>query len=199
LIPETRDLWRAEVFDGQEHLEHSRSREHYLAWERARLGRLAAAAGVGRDEADGLVAELFDASRAFQLEAYSEVPGVLDHLHDRGVATAVCSNWSWDLDHALEGAGLGRRFGIAVTSAQAGARKPHPLIFEKTLELLNVDAHECLFVGDTWLPDVEGPAAVGMRPVHVVRAGAPLDVTPRAPIPDVTEVPDLTGIPALIP
>ena len=29
--------WTAEAFDGVEHVEHSRSRDHYVAWERERL------------------------------------------------------------------------------------------------------------------------------------------------------------------
>jgi putative hydrolase of the HAD superfamily len=58
-----------------------------------------------------------------------------------------------------------------VSSAWAGARKPHPRIFEHTLAKLDVLAEESLFVGDTWGPDVEGPRALGMSPVYITRDG----------------------------
>jgi putative hydrolase of the HAD superfamily len=44
----------------------------------------------------------------------------------------------------------------AVTSARAGARKPHPVIFQHASERLGVIFDEVVFVGDSWRPDVEG-------------------------------------------
>jgi putative hydrolase of the HAD superfamily len=58
-----------------------------------------------------------------------------------------------------------------VSSAWAGARKPHPRIFEDTLGKLGVEPADCVFVGDTWGPDVAGPRAMGMTPVYLARDG----------------------------
>src|SRR5436309_823923 len=93
----------------------------------------------------------------------------LDTASTEQVASiAVCSNWDWHLDRAMAQAGLDGLVDVMVTSAQAGARKPHPRIFERTLEKCRVtDPAEVVFVGDSWGPDVEGPSAMGMRPVHV--------------------------------
>jgi putative hydrolase of the HAD superfamily len=198
LTPEAHDLWRAEVFDGQEHHEHSTTREHYLAWEMARLGRLADAAGVPVHDTEALVADLHEASRAFELEAYPEVPAVLAELRNQHVPTAVCSNWGWDLDQALAQAGLGGEFDVVVTSAQVGVRKPHPSIFNETLAEIDAEPEGTLFVGDTWYPDVEGALSVGLRAVHVWRADAPPGDGPPELVDGVERVADLTGVLALL-
>ncbi|HVF15058.1 MAG TPA: HAD-IA family hydrolase, partial [Acidimicrobiales bacterium] len=79
------------------------------------------------------------------------------------------SNWDWDLERAVASVGLDGLVDPIVTSAQAGARKPHPRIFDHTLGRCGLSPPETLFVGDTWGPDVEGPLAAGMRPVHLFR------------------------------
>lgn len=175
LSEDARLRWRQEVFDGQDHRQHSASRRHYEAWETDRLRRLAVACGgpdtpgAATADTDAIVADLFHASRDFVMEAYPEVPAVLAAVRASGRTAAVCSNWGWDLDRALDQAGLAPLVDLAVTSAQAGTRKPHPQIFHHTLYQCGVPPTEALFVGDTWGPDVEGPLAVGMRAVHVRR------------------------------
>ncbi|MDQ4067968.1 MAG: HAD family hydrolase [Actinomycetota bacterium] len=158
-----------EANDGDEHLEHSVNREAYVAWEVERLRRRARNCGVGEDDLDALVDDLHKASKTYTLEAYDEVPDVLAALRQRGVAVAICSNWDWDLERAVAVAALAGMADVVVTSAQAGARKPHPRIFRHTLERCGVGPDEALFVGDTLSADVEGPLAYGMPAVHVWR------------------------------
>jgi putative hydrolase of the HAD superfamily len=176
-----RERWVSDAFDGCEHLEHSVSRERYVAWEKARLARMLADCGVGPREAAPLVEELWRAGKSFTMAAYPEVPGVLAALRAAGVAVGVCSNWDWDLDAALASAGLDGLVDAAVTSARAGARKPHPRIFREALAALGEpEPATVLFVGDSWHADVAGPLAVGMRAVHLVRPG---DARPAPPLP----------------
>ncbi len=161
--------WVGGAVDGEDHLEHSSSREAYTAWELDRLRTRALACGVGDDELEPLVADLHRATKTYTLAAYDEVPGVLAELRRQGLVLAVCSNWDWDLERAVASVELDGLLDLVVTSAQAGARKPHPLIFGHTLERCGLEPAETLFVGDTWGPDVEGPLAAGMRPVHLFR------------------------------
>ena len=56
--------WTAEAFDGVEHVEHSRSRDHYVAWERERLREMVRECGVGDDDAVQLVDDLVVEARA---------------------------------------------------------------------------------------------------------------------------------------
>ena len=102
----------------------------------------------------------------------------------------MCSNWDWDLEPAVTEAGLRGGVDLLVSSAWAGARKPHPKIFHSTLEQLGVDAHSTVFVGDTWGPDVEGPRALGITPVYLERDGHWPD--PTSPSPDAIEASQVT-------
>jgi putative hydrolase of the HAD superfamily len=130
------------------------------------------------------------------LEAYPEVPGVLDTLRRQGTALAVCSNWDWDLLEALEEVDVRDRVDVVVSSAWAGARKPHPRIFEQTLEKLGVEAADALFVGDTWGPDVVGPRSVGMTALYLRREDRwPDNAAPADPAAEgVDTAPDLNAV-----
>ena len=195
LDPDARERWRDEAIDGVDHVEHSVDREAYVAWERARLGRLAAACG-GVDP-EPVVEALYQAVKTFTLEAYDEVQEELADLRARGLTLAVCSNWDWDLDRALISSGLApEAFDVVVTSARAGARKPHPRIYRHTLERCGVAADEALFVGDTWGPDVAGPRSMGMRPVLVSRDGD--SRRPPGPPDGTPTIPDLRGLADLL-
>ena len=83
-----------------------------------------------------------------------------------------------------------------VSSAWAGARKPHPRIFEATLGKLGVAASDALFVGDTWGPDVVGPRAMGMAALYLRRPGRwPDNAAPDDPGAEgVPDAPDLTAV-----
>ena len=88
-------------------------------------------------------------------------PACSTTLRRAGVGLAICSNWDWDLEPAVAETGLDGWFDTLVSSAWAGARKPHPRIYRYLLEQTGLDPAEMLFVGDTWGPDVEGPARGG--------------------------------------
>ena len=153
-----RQAWWSGDIDGIEHIEQSRTRDHYVAWQRERLIGMLAQADVHPGEYELIVAELNNGRSARVLQAYPEVPAVLEELRARGLPLVVCSNWDWDLEPAVDEAGLIDLVDVLVSSAWAGARKPHPRIFRHTLEKIDVAAADVLFVGDTWGPDVEGPA-----------------------------------------
>lgn len=56
-------------------------------------------------------------------------------------------------------------FDFVVTFEDTGERKPSPVPFRKALELLNVQAHEAIMVGDWAERDMVGAAKVGMTTV----------------------------------
>ncbi len=197
---ELRNLWWMEGVDGVEHVEHSESRDAYVAWQRERLLAMLAETDLHPGEYQLVTAKLEDRVERRVLEAYDEVPEVLATLRDSGLRLAICSNWDWDLLEAVEEVGLVDAFDVIVSSAWAGARKPHPRIFEHTLQALDADPSTTAFVGDTWVPDVVGPRAAGMTPLYLQReghwpdTGAPTDLSSEG----VSTAPDLRGLLTLI-
>lgn len=155
-------------YDGVEHAAHSVSEEAYEAWVRSRLYDLTGACGVDPVHEEDLI----DAMRAADdgdMVAYPEAAATLSALREAGLAVGVCSNWGWELDAFLAEVGLLHLVDSGVTSARAGARKPHPGIYTRSIESLGVDPRDVLFVGDSWEPDVRGPRRLGMTAVHVWR------------------------------
>jgi putative hydrolase of the HAD superfamily len=171
LPPDALHRWWNEGVDGIEHLEHSQSRDHYVAWQQERLLAMLAESDVHPGEYEMIVEKLRTGSSQRVLEAYPEVPGALRELRARGLRLAICSNWDWDLAEAIDEVELTDLVDVQVSSAWAGARKPHPRIFRYTLDKLGVSADDALYVGDTWGPDVEGPRAIGMTPAYLSREG----------------------------
>ena len=180
-----RRFWQGEL-DGIEHLEHSQSRDHYVAWQRQRLLSMLSETDLHPGEYEVVTKKLQEGITQRVIEPYPEVVEVLGALRDQGVRLAICSNWDWDLAEAVDEARLTDEVEVVVSSAWAGARKPHPRIFEHTLSKLSVEPANVLFVGDTWGPDVVGPQAFGMRPMYLQREGhwpddtAPADFAEQA-------------------
>ncbi len=102
--------------------------------------------------------------------AYPEAAATLRSLRQSGIAIGVCSNWGWELDAYLEQIGLLDLVDVAITSARAGSRKPHPGIYACSTEELRIEPDQAVFVGDSWEPDVRGPRRLGMTAIHVWRA-----------------------------
>jgi putative hydrolase of the HAD superfamily len=155
-------------YDGVEHQEHSANEEAYEAWVRSRLRDLTRSSRVDPEGEDRLIDALRASDRGAMI-AYPEAATTLRSLRRSGFSVGVCSNWGWELDGFLEQVGLLGLVDAAVTSARAGARKPHPSIYTVAAASLGVRASDALFVGDSWEPDVRGPRRAGMSAVHVWR------------------------------
>jgi putative hydrolase of the HAD superfamily len=196
LPPEVRDHWFNDGIDGIEHVEHSKTRDHYVAWQRERTLGMLAETDVHPGEYEVILQKLRDGAASRVLEAYAEVPAVLEALRARGLALAICSNWDWDLAEAVHEVGISELVDAQVSSAWVGARKPHPRIFEHTLSEIGASPDKTLFVGDSWGPDVAGPREYGMQSVYLRREGhwpdptAPADITAEG----VRIIADLRGI-----
>lgn len=171
LDDELRERYWNDGLDGIEHLEHSQSRDDYVAWQRERILSMLSETDLHPGEYDEVLAKLRAGNETRRLEAYDEVGSVLTELRARGLTLAICSNWDWDLAEAVDEAGLTDLVDVTVSSAWAGARKPHPRMFEHTLAKVGVAPASVLFVGDTWGPDVVGPRAAGMTPIYLRRDG----------------------------
>lgn len=102
---------------------------------------------------------------------YPDAVPALTQLRSQGVKLVCVSNWDCSLGEVLERCGLAAHLDGAVSSAEAGALKPDPAIFEAALALAGCSADEAVHVGDTREEDVEGAEAAGIRALLLDRKG----------------------------
>ncbi|MEO8093007.1 MAG: HAD-IA family hydrolase [bacterium] len=109
---------------------------------------------------------------AIRFRAYPDSEPALSRLRELGLRLVCVSNWDCSLPGVLAGCGLRHLFDGVVTSAEAGARKPDPAIFEPALELAGCEPAEAIHVGDTPAEDLEAARAAGIRALLIDRDGA---------------------------
>jgi putative hydrolase of the HAD superfamily len=108
---------------------------------------------------------------SIRFDAYPDARPALGALRERGVTLVCVSNWDCSLGAVLGRCGLGDLLDGAVSSAEAGSRKPEPGIFATALELAGCAPEEALHVGDTREEDVEGARAAGIPALLLDRDG----------------------------
>lgn len=125
-----------------------------------------------------------------KVELYPEALTVLNALG--GLRAAIVSNAdqehlaAWNVTLPVE---------FILISEAVRAYKPHRLVFQRALELLALQPHEVLHVGDSDVDDVKGAKAAGLRVAWVNRDGRSRH--PDVPPPDF-EIRDLNGLLALL-
>ena len=110
---------------------------------------------------------------SLEFTAYDDVLPALAELRERGVTVVIASNWDCSLPDWLEPTGILEQVDGVVTSAEVGAAKPDPRVFERALTVAGVAPGEALHAGDKVDNDVEGARAAGVRAVLVQREGDP--------------------------
>ena len=109
-----------------------------------------------------------------QDQEYRKVPHVESALNELSLEfkLAVVSNtMTWrerDIRYALRIMGLEDYFDAVITSVDVGFFKPEAEIFEEVLRRLEVEAHECIMVGDRPDVDMLGGNRLGMKTVHIL-------------------------------
>jgi phosphoglycolate phosphatase len=123
------------------------------------------------DDARRLFEEHYDAICCDESRILEGVESTLAALQGMGVRMAVCTNKPTRFSQKiLEHFGLARRFSAVVGPDLAGARKPDARHVLFTLERVEREPSESLFVGDMTI-DVEAARNAGM-PVAVVATGS---------------------------
>jgi len=154
---------RAEMSYYREHSHEGRDAES-LADLRHRCAAIVSTE-LGRDvSAEQLMA-------AIRFRAYDDAAPALADLRGIGLRLVCVSNWDVSLPGVLERCGLGALLDAVVTSAEVGARKPDPRIFEVALERVGCRPGEALHVGDTRDEDLAGGRAAGIRALLIDRDG----------------------------
>lgn len=120
---------------------------------------------------------------------------ILQELRRDGYRLGVISNTVQPapfMAASLARRGLAPYFAVQVYSSQEGVAKPHPAIFRRALEALDVAAADAVYVGDRLVADVGGAQAAGLRGILIEvdhRAEQHPTIIPEARIRDLTELP----------
>lgn len=116
---------------------------------------------VGRKVTEEVFTELFDHYATG--DAWCVLPGVIDALkRARDFRLAVVSNFDRRLHRVLDELDLAPHFELILTSADARARKPSPVIFELALQRLDLAPTQVRHVGDSPVADGEGAGNAGI-------------------------------------
>lgn len=115
------------------------------------------------------VEELVEAVR---MQAYPDAEPALAALRHRGLRLVVVSNWDCSLAEVLARCGLRPLLDGAVSSAEAGSRKPDPAIFDPALTIARCEPEQALHVGDTPEEDLEAARAAGIPVILIDRDGS---------------------------
>jgi putative hydrolase of the HAD superfamily len=111
----------------------------------------------------------------------------------RGLIQGVVSDWGSDLLPILHAHEITSLMDFVVASAVVGSSKPHREIFLYALGRANVQAHEAVYVGDSYLADVLGSRGAGLHPVLIDRDGkapAAIDAAVVKALTDVVRIVD---------
>lgn len=108
---------------------------------------------------------------------YDDTISVLETLRLDGYKIGLITNSMmpmWMRDIELRAYGILDYFDCRLTSGDVGYMKPHPLIYQKALEILDLKPDQALFVGDRPNNDIAGANAAGltsvlMSPPHLKR------------------------------
>jgi len=126
--------------------------------------------------------------RALTSEVYlpPDNAAALQALRDAGFKLGLVSNMTMlgelmreDLDRL----GILDMFDSIVISSELGVRKPHPRIYQASVEGLSLHGNQAIFVGDRLREDIAGPQAAGMLGIltHQFRQDERVE---DSPIPD---------------
>jgi len=126
-----------------------------------------------------------------QWQPFPETIEALEAVRARGLVQGVVSDWGSDLLPILHAHEITRLMDFVVASAVVGSSKPHRDIFLYALGRAEVQPHEAVYVGDSYLADVLGSRAAGLHPVLIDRAG-------RAPAIDAPVIRALTDVLAVV-
>lgn len=130
------------------------------------------------------------------LDAFAEVPDVLERLKKAGLRTAILSNGSPTMLKAVvRAAGLESLLDAVLSVEEVGVYKPHPKVYQLAVDRLGIPAGAIAFQSsNAW--DAYAASAFGMQVVWCNRYGQRPERLPGAPnrtVRSLAELPALLG------
>jgi len=131
------------------------------------------------------------------LDAYPEVPAVLQRIKQAGLRTAILSNGSPAmLDAAVASAGIADLIDHVLSVETVGAFKPDPRVYQLALDRLQLPAAAIAFQSSNgW--DAYAASAFGMQVVWCNRRAQPAEHLPGCPDREVRSLSELAALLAI--
>lgn len=142
-------------------------------------------------------AELSEAFAAAEAEAelFPEAARALEGARALARLALLSNTQSFDLQ-LLDRLGLSDAIRVRGLSAELGAVKPEPEVFDALARRLGLFPGNLIMVGDSWGDDIEGALAAGWTAIWINRAGKPRpEHDPEA---ELVELPDLSQVPGVV-
>jgi 2-haloacid dehalogenase len=133
----------------------------------------------------------------WELQAYPEVPEMLQTLKAAGLNTAILSNGSPNmLDGAVQSAGIETLLDDNLSVQSVGIFKPDSRVYDLVGQRFGCAKDEVLFVSSNgW--DAAGATGYGFTTAWVNRSGEPMDRMPWKPkhvLRDLIDIPKIVGL-----
>ncbi len=129
----------------------------------------------GRDTT--LAGEMFSAYLSIYIYYHFMIDGtetLIQTLHKNNYRLGIITNgFTTVQENKMDQLGIRDYFTTIVMSEHVGVMKPNPKIFDVALQSIGCEAHECLFVGDSFSSDVKGAVNAGMQAVWFNPSGKP--------------------------
>jgi HAD superfamily hydrolase (TIGR01662 family) len=149
-------------------LQHHPELDHDEAIWVAFTERIVVGMGGAQPAAHDVAVELTSRwAQHMNFELYDDTLPALRSLRERGVKIGLVSNSARDVREFARHHGL--EIDAGISSFHHGKTKPHASIFRAVLDLLDVQPHEALMVGDSVDDDIEGARSAGMHAVLLDR------------------------------
>ncbi|MBK9321509.1 MAG: HAD family hydrolase [Bdellovibrionaceae bacterium] len=125
-----------------------------------------AAHGIEIDSAAAV--DVLNSFHRIESDLFLPLTGVLEtlpRLHENGYRLFIASNnpWSESIVASLRRFNIDHLFEEIVVSCDVGYRKPHSQMFSELLRRIDLAPSQVLFVGDSYLHDIETPKSMGMK------------------------------------
>jgi len=124
---------------------------------------------------------------SLRFTVFADVVPALSAARARGQRLVVVSNWDVSLHAVMRTLSLSPLLDGIVTSAEVGARKPSPEIFDRALQLARAAPEQAVHIGDSIEEDVVGARNAGIEPILIRRDGG-------APAPSLTTIATLAEL-----
>ncbi len=149
--------------------------------------------GLEPDQARAMAQAFATADAEAQL--FPETLAALDRSRELGRLALLSNTQRFDLG-LMGRLGLDPYFRVKGLSAELGALKPEPEIFERLQAKLGLFPGNLVMVGDSWTDDVEGALAAGWTAIWVNRDGKPRPA--HDPDAELVEVASLEQVPVVV-